>query len=179
MNQPFTGNSIVCQCSSEPAAPLAVCAVGYADMVPELDSAIATKTQTILLVEDEAFVREVAVQVLRSAGYGVLTARNAAEARRLYDQFSSEIDLLLSDVILPDENGQALAWKLRSDNIRLRVLFVTGYADQAERITTELGNVECLLKPFPARILLQKVRGMLDTKWWTPGWCPVRRACGS
>ena len=57
--------------------------------------------ETILFVEDEAFVRDVTCEVLQSAGYRVLTAKNAAEAMRLYEQNSGEVELLLSDVVLP------------------------------------------------------------------------------
>ena len=135
----------------------------------ELDSAVGVRQATILLVEDEAFVREVTVQVLRSAGYAVLTAMSAAEAGRIYSKFSSEIDLLLSDVILPDENGRLLAQKLRSQNAELLTLLVSGYADQVETQEAALAGVECLPKPFSARTLLQKVRTVLERKRWSAG----------
>jgi len=137
---------------------------GCAGTFPALELAAAIKHRTILLVEDEAFVREVTVQVLKSAGYAVLTASSGAEARHLYDQFCSEIDLLLSDVILPDENGRTLVQQLRSYNAELPALLVTGYAEQVESGPMALVGVECLPKPFSARTLLQTVKTVLDKK---------------
>jgi response regulator RpfG family c-di-GMP phosphodiesterase len=64
------------------------------------DAETLAGAETILFVEDEAFVREVTCEVLRSAGYRVLTAKNAAEAVRVYDQSSGEVGLLLTDVVL-------------------------------------------------------------------------------
>jgi two-component system, cell cycle sensor histidine kinase and response regulator CckA len=80
------------------------------------------RARTILLVEDESFVRDVACEVLQSAGYTVLAAWNAAEAMRVYSNHASEIDLLLTDMILPGETGLALASKLRRENPRLKIL---------------------------------------------------------
>ena len=67
---------------------------------------------TILLVEDEAFVREVACEILRVAGYRVLPARNAAEAVPAFLAHREEVQLLLTDVVLPDRNGRDLAFEL-------------------------------------------------------------------
>jgi PleD family two-component response regulator len=63
-------------------------------------------TETILFVEDQAFVREASAEILKSAGYRVLVAKNAEEASCAYDLVSGAVDLLLTDVILPRENGQ-------------------------------------------------------------------------
>ena len=82
--------------------------------------------ETILLVEDEQFVREVTSEVLRSAGYMVLVAKNAAEAIGVYERSRAGVGLLLTDVVLPGESGHALATRMRRDNPRLKVLFVTG-----------------------------------------------------
>lgn len=116
--------------------------------------------ETILFVEDEAFVREVTSQVLRSAGYRVLTAKNAAEAIRIYDQRSSEVELLLTDVVLLGETGRVLAAKLRQANPALNILLVTGYAEQ---MGLQDGDPEeCLAKPFSSEVLLWRVRRQLD-----------------
>jgi two-component system, cell cycle sensor histidine kinase and response regulator CckA len=123
-------------------------------------------------------VRKVTVDVLKAAGYVVLIAKNAAEAYRLYEQFSGEVDLLLSDVILPDDNGRTLACKLRSKNPQLSVLLVTGYAEQVEMMKAEPAGVECLPKPFSARTLLEKVRMIVDRKQKNAGWHPITHACG-
>jgi two-component system, cell cycle sensor histidine kinase and response regulator CckA len=138
----------------------------------------ASATQTVLFVEDEAFVRGVASEVLRSAGYRVLIAGDAGEAARAYEAQLGAVDLLLSDVILPGENGRSLAARLRRTNPKLKVLLITGYVEQMEEPTT--GVAECLAKPFSVNVLLQKVKQVLeraeapaaDENW-------VRRACGS
>jgi DNA-binding response OmpR family regulator len=114
---------------------------------------------TILLVEDEGFVREVTSEVLRSAGYHVLTAKNAIEAERTYVQLWGEVDLLLTDVILPGESGSSFAGRLRLGNSRLKILLVTGYPEQMGLLET--GREECLAKPFSKRELLARVKRMI------------------
>jgi len=115
---------------------------------------------TILLLEDEAFVREVTGEVLRSAGYWVLTATNAGEAECIYDAHRGDVDLLLTDVVLPGETGRALAGRLRRENPALKVLLVTGYAEQMS--PPESKQEECLAKPFSTEVLLRRVRQLLD-----------------
>lgn len=124
------------------------------------DEEMLAGAETILLVEDEAFVRDVTCKVLRSAGYRVLTAKNAAEAVRVYDARRGEVELLLTDVILPGETGRVLAGRLRRKDPELKVLLVTGYAEQMGR--REAKPEECLAKPFSSAVLLRKVRQLLD-----------------
>lgn len=138
----------------------------------------ASAAQTVLFVEDEAFVRGVASEVLSSAGYRVLVAGDATEAARSYEAQLGAIDLLLSDVILPGESGRALAARLRRDNPRLKVLLITGYVEQMSPHAA--GAEECLAKPFSVEVLLRKVRQVLDrneTPEAEEDW--VKRACGS
>jgi CheY-like chemotaxis protein len=118
------------------------------------------KLETILLVEDQAFVREVTGEVLRSAGYEVLTAKDAGEAMNLYDQRNGEVELLLTDVVLPGETGRELASKLRRNNPALSILLVSGYAEQMG--PREGNEEECLAKPFTKELLLRTVRQRLD-----------------
>jgi CheY-like chemotaxis protein len=118
------------------------------------------QAETILLLEDEDFVRKVTGEVLQCAGYRVLTARNAVEAARIYQQHCGKIDLLLTDVVLPGESGSAFADRLKRDDPTLRVLFVTGYPEQMKRRVSEYD--ELLPKPFSTRTLLEKVRQTLD-----------------
>lgn len=116
--------------------------------------------ETILFVEDEAFVRDVTVEVLRSAGYRVLAAKNATEAIRSYDARRGEVKLLLTDVVLPGETGLALAGRLRREDPDLKVLLVTGYAERMGRRAEK--HEECLAKPFSTEVLLRSVRRLLD-----------------
>ena len=134
--------------------------------------------ETVLFVEDEAFVREVTGEVLRSAGYRVLTAKDATEATRAYEAHRGAVDLLLTDVVLPGESGRGLAGRLRRGNPRLKVLLMTGYAEQIGRC--EVGVEECLAKPFSVGSLLRKVRQALNRGGLRMGEeDPVRRACGT
>jgi len=95
-----------------------------------LDQELSGGAKTILIVEDEAFVRNVTAEILRSAGYRVLTARSADEALVAYREYPGAVDLLLSHMILPGETGLALTARLRREDSKLKVLFVTGYAEQ-------------------------------------------------
>lgn len=137
----------------------------------------ASAAQTGLLVEDEAFVRGVASEILRSAGYRVLIARDAVEATRAYDAQCEAVDLLLTDVILPGESGRALAARLRRNHPRLKVLLMSGYAEQMERREGE--TQDCLAKPCSAEVLLRKVKEALDGRESQTEEDWVRRACGS
>jgi len=134
--------------------------------------------ETILFVEDEAFVREVTCEVLRSAGYRVLTAKNATEAMCYYEACRGEVELLLTDVVLPGETGLALAGRLRRADPELKVLLVTGYAEQMGR--REAKHEECLAKPFSTKALLQSVRHLLDQgKMGIAPGDVVTHACGN
>ena len=128
----------------------------------EIGKAVAWKerVETVLLVEDEVFVRNVTREILQAAGYRVLSAGDSVAARRLYDEFGAEVDLLLTDMILPGENGAELAARLRRHNPELRVLFVTGYADRIA-ILKHAGE-EYLLKPFCSEALLRKVGELMN-----------------
>jgi CheY-like chemotaxis protein len=126
------------------------------------DAEMLAGQETILFVEDETFVREVTCEVLRAAGYRVLPAKNAAEAMRVYDARRSEVELLLTDVVLPGETGRALAGKLRRENPDLKVLLVSGYAEQMG--CEEAPYQDCLAKPFSTEVLLRRVRQLLKSK---------------
>lgn len=135
-----------------------------------------TRIKTILLVEDEAFVREVTCEVLRSAGYEVLPARDSREAQGIYDERCGNVDMLLTDVVLPGEAGQALAEKLRCQDPELRVLLVTGYAEHMG--LRETRNQDCLAKPFSTEVLLRRVRRLLNCGASEVERDLVTRACG-
>jgi CheY-like chemotaxis protein len=118
--------------------------------------------QTILLVEDEDFVRRVARQILCDAGYAVLAAKKSSEALLVYEQHHLDVELLLTDVVLPGENGHALAQKIHRINPSIKVLFMTGYA---ERMGQELVEHEGFLaKPFASAELLRRVAQLLETR---------------
>lgn len=115
----------------------------------------------ILLVEDEAFVRDVTAEVLQAAGYSVLMARNAAEALELHERALGPVNLLMSDVVLPDRSGRDLAGQLRAVDPEIRVLLVSGYAEHMSLSQSGDGH-GYLAKPFSTQTLLDKVSELLD-----------------
>jgi two-component system cell cycle sensor histidine kinase/response regulator CckA len=117
--------------------------------------------QTILLVEDEDFVREVACEVLLFAGYQVLAARNATEALQRFAE-NRKVALLLTDVALPGRSGSDLARELRTAQPGLKTILTSGYPQrQLPRAAPERG-VLYLAKPFSAEALMQAVRRALE-----------------
>ena len=114
---------------------------------------------TILLVEDESSLREVICQVLSGAGYNVLCSANAMEAAALYCQNRDQVQLLLTDMVMPGKNGRQLAREIRQMCPDLKVIFTTGYP-QDDFIE---GEQETFLpKPFSVHALLSKIRQMLE-----------------
>ena len=118
--------------------------------------------ETILLVEDEDSVRVIIGAVLRRHGYHVLEAATPGEACELFAVHGPEIALLLSDVVMPEMNGPALAQRLVAVRPELRILFISGYADGASPIDGSNPNVSFLSKPFQASVLANKVREILS-----------------
>lgn len=121
------------------------------------------RPQTILLVEDEAFVRKAAAEVLDSAGYGVIVAGGAAEALESCQKKLVRIDLLLTDVVMPGMNGCELAAKFEILFPEARVLLMTGYTDQITSCDLSAYGQTCVAKPFSTSTLLSRVRELLDT----------------
>jgi two-component system, cell cycle sensor histidine kinase and response regulator CckA len=130
-----------------------------------------TWPQTILLVEDEAFVREVTSEVLQSAGYRVLMAKNAIEAARLYERQGGGVDLLLTDIVLPGESGWSFAGRMRQQ-FGTKVVLMSGYAEQF--VLQESETV--LAKPFSREKLLERVSQALD-RFGEEQNIAVRRVC--
>jgi two-component system, cell cycle sensor histidine kinase and response regulator CckA len=122
-------------------------------------------TETLLLVEDEDGVRELLHEWLVDHGYEVLTAADGAEALAVARARSAPLDLLIADVVMPTLGGPALAKRLLRDQPTLKVIFVSGYADEAigDRRMLEDG-ASFLQKPFTLDELLWKVRAVLDDR---------------
>ena len=121
-------------------------------------------SETVLLAEDEPLVRDVASRVLREHGYTVFEAINGAEAIRLVnDGDPIDIDLLLTDVVMPLIGGKEVAERLRELQPRLKVLFTSGYADEALTNPDVLENGTAFMqKPILPEVLTHKVRDLLD-----------------
>ncbi len=122
-------------------------------------------TETILLAEDEQDVREVAREFLDSAGYTVLEAKNGNEALKLAEEHKGVIDLLMTDMVMPGISGQELAAQLRQKGAVARVVYMSGYAEQAALQAQEQDVFSKLLtKPFSRTTLLRTIREMISLK---------------
>jgi DNA-binding response OmpR family regulator len=119
--------------------------------------------ETILLVEDEAFVRKATAEVLESAGYRLVIAKTAAEALGSYRSCLRPVDLLLADVVLPGMSGRDLAAEFKSLCPRARILLMSGHAEQLVGSGLSRHGKNCLAKPFSTRTLLSRVREVLAT----------------
>ena len=120
-------------------------------------------TETVLLVEDQDAVRNFARHVLLAEGYTVLEARDGEEASRVAQQCQGPIHLLVTDVVMPGMSGPQLAELLARERPELRVLFVSGYADEAiTRWGMPQAGSAFLQKPFNPVRLARKVREVLD-----------------
>jgi CheY-like chemotaxis protein len=135
--------------------------------------------ETILLVEDEAFVRGVTAEVLESAGYRLVIAGSAAEALDLYRRCSEPLDLLLADIVMPGMSGLELAAELESFHPRARVLLMSGYAEQLGWCGSSSSGREHLAKPFSIPMLLRRVRDVLDKSIAAERRARSRLPCGS
>ncbi|MFO0571895.1 MAG: PAS domain S-box protein [Polyangiaceae bacterium] len=122
-------------------------------------------SERVLVVEDDPLVRAITVRALRQAGYRVLVASDGEEALAVAQNAGLEIDLLLTDVVLPNLDGRALLEALRRERAALRCLFVSGYTADiiGARGVVESG-IELLPKPYTARTLLTRVRDVLDAR---------------
>jgi two-component system cell cycle sensor histidine kinase/response regulator CckA len=121
------------------------------------------RAETILLVEDEAFVRRVTAEILKSAGYKLVIARSAAEALEAHRRCPEPVDLLLADVVMPGMSGRELATEFESLHPGARVLLMSGYAEQLALSELSPYGKTYLAKPFSVRTLLRRVREVLDT----------------
>jgi two-component system cell cycle sensor histidine kinase/response regulator CckA len=137
-----------------------------AEEQPELESAATLLgSETVLLVEDEARVRKLICEVLTMKGYQVLECTRAEEAVRLFDGHGPSIDLVIADVVMPEMSGPELVRRLAVQRPELRVLFISGYPDEAvihHGILTS--GAAFLQKPFLPDALARKVREILDAQ---------------
>jgi PAS domain S-box-containing protein len=123
---------------------------------------VSKGSETILLVDDEEGVRKLVAAVLGSGGYTVMEAANGSAALSVYEKNSHKIDLVLTDVVMPQMNGMDLGQRLAEKNPDLRVLYMSGYGDGPVNTRPGEPPKAFLNKPFTPDILLSKVREVLD-----------------
>jgi CheY-like chemotaxis protein len=120
-------------------------------------------TETILIVEDEDIVRSLSRDVLETCGYTILEARNGVEALAICAEH--EIDLLITDIVMPQMGGRELAEKLSVAYPKMRVLFTSGYTDDAiVRNGIIEDDANFIQKPFNLDVLVRRVRELLDLR---------------
>jgi CheY-like chemotaxis protein len=122
-------------------------------------------SETIMIVEDEEMVRSLASRGLREHGYTVIEARHGAEALQHLERRATAVDLVISDVVMPEMGGRELGQRLAQLQPTLPVLFISGYTgeDVIQRGLLEPG-VPFQQKPFAPESLARKVREMLDAR---------------
>ena len=134
-------------------------------LLPAREPSTVAGTETILLAEDDAVLRPLARGLLEKLGYTVLDAADAEEALEAARQYPEVIHLLLTDVVMPGASGRELARQLENPRPQIKVLYVSGYTDDA---IVHHGMLEpglnFLQKPFTPTALARKVREVLDTK---------------
>jgi nitrogen-specific signal transduction histidine kinase/ActR/RegA family two-component response regulator len=142
-------------CSEEATAP---------DEAQAIEETVRGGTETILVVEDEAPVRELVCSLLAARGYNILQAETGVQALELWQNCKAQVDLLLTDLVMPNNlNGRELAEMLRAERPRLKVIFTSGYsADVVGKDFVLRGGLHYLQKPYHPQKLAAAVRDCLD-----------------
>ena len=145
-----------------PSLPRAAAAAAQLSAAPEVRGG----TETILLVEDDVMVREISLMFLQKCGYRGHEATSGVSALTVWEKLAPEIDLLLTDRVMPDGlTGRELAEKLLADKPALKVIYVSGYsADVLQGKMNLREGVNFLQKPFHQANVAKAVRECLDGK---------------
>ncbi len=139
-------------------APAIAGALAAAGEMAQLSQPDLTGRGTILLVEDEEGLRALNARGLASRGYTVIEASNGLEAIEKFERENGKVDLVVSDVVMPEMDGPTMLNQLRRANPDLKIIFVSGYAEEAFEKNLPAGGYEFLAKPFTLRELISKVK---------------------
>jgi two-component system, cell cycle sensor histidine kinase and response regulator CckA len=151
--------------AKEDASPLALrIGITFQDVVSQVPEASMAATETLLVVENETAIRALVKMALERHGYTVLSAESGSEALSLAADNQGPIDLLITDVVMPDLRGPDLARRLVIARPGLTTLFMSGYMDDAlgEEASSLPVLVDFIQKPFLPSALVAKVRELLD-----------------
>ena len=141
-----------------------------ADGEPEVDvpphrlhGPVAGRSRRVLVVDDETVIRQVVARHLRGLGFQVRTAADGRDALRVHEEWGIEIDLLLTDVVMPHMDGLELAESLRGRQPGVRVLYISGYSEEAlNRHSIDLEEVDLVAKPFGLTTLTEAIEDILS-----------------
>ena len=133
---------------------------------PKFPSPVTTGSETVLLAEDQSSIRSVLREFLESKGYRVLEAQNGSEALDLAEHHPGSIDVLVTDVIMPQIRGFELAKRVTELHPGICVIFMSGYSEDAllENLLLSQQNITLIQKPFAPEALAQKIRESLNDK---------------
>jgi len=115
------------------------------------------------LVEDEDAVRMFASRALKTKGYTVYEAESGVKALQLIEEEGIEVDLIVSDVVMPQMDGPTLINRLRERDKQIKIIFISGYAEDAFRKNLDAKDVNFLPKPFSLKQLAEKVKDVLES----------------
>lgn len=129
---------------------------------PNLAKTVANANgKTVLVVEDEELLRNLAVCILEGCGHTVLTAGNSDEAKEIWESLGPKVDLVVMDIIIPGLNGLELARRFREARPELKIMFMTGSIDRSPEIAALGGATDALFKPYAPKLLGAKVKEFL------------------
>ena len=131
---------------------------------PSDETARWSGSGTVLVVDDEEYVRDVATNILEECGLTVILAHDGAEGLEVFGKMGKEIDLVLLDMTMPEMSGSEVFTELRSIDRNIKVILSSGYAEQeiCAEIVDEYGDVEFIQKPYKAAALVEVVRQVID-----------------
>jgi two-component system, cell cycle sensor histidine kinase and response regulator CckA len=127
------------------------------DMTLQPNPRTNDRRRTILLVEDEPFVREATASILERAGFDILPAEDAFVAIKIYQDCPRRIDLVMTDMVLPGRTGQQLGEDLRKHFPEVVILLTSGYGNPEYEIDEPASHTYFLAKPYSRRTLLEKI----------------------
>jgi two-component system cell cycle sensor histidine kinase/response regulator CckA len=122
-------------------------------------------TETILVVDDEPVVRKLITEMLALYGYKVLVAQDGRDALRVADTHADPIHLLLTDMVMPEMNGDELAEHLSQMRPQMRIVMMSGYSDERQLQRVVETGIRFLQKPFSPVSLTKAIRETLDEPW--------------